>query len=158
MELLTAAVWPAARWHALAAARAAGLVEALAHGVAAAHRVDVVHRDLKPSNILLADDDTPKIADFGLVKLMDSEAEDPHRRLGGLADVHGPRAGDGARWTGRPSDRHPRPGRHPLRADHRPAAYRGATLSQTLEQVKSSEPVPPSRLVPGLPRDVETIC
>ena len=36
--------------------------------------------------------------------------------------------------------------------------FRGTTVLETLEQVKAAEPVPPSRLVPGLPRDVETIA
>src|SRR5262249_54636666 len=36
--------------------------------------------------------------------------------------------------------------------------FRGATVLETLEQVKSAEPVSPSRLVPKLPRDIETIC
>ena len=36
--------------------------------------------------------------------------------------------------------------------------FRGATILETLAQVKAVEPVPPSRLVPGLPRDVETIA
>ncbi len=31
-------------------------------------------------------------------------------------------------------------------------------MLETLEQVKSAEPVPPSRLVPGTPRDAETVC
>src|SRR5262249_6490830 len=35
--------------------------------------------------------------------------------------------------------------------------FRGATVLETLEQVKAAEPVPPSRLVPGLPSDIETI-
>ena len=35
--------------------------------------------------------------------------------------------------------------------------FRGTTVLETLEQVKSTEPVPPSRLVPGVPRDLETI-
>src|SRR5262249_1618673 len=35
--------------------------------------------------------------------------------------------------------------------------FRGATVLETLEQVKTAEPVPPSRLVPGLPRDAETV-
>ncbi len=36
--------------------------------------------------------------------------------------------------------------------------FRGATVLETLEQVKTAEPVAPSRLVPGLPADVETIA
>jgi serine/threonine protein kinase len=37
-------------------------------------------------------------------------------------------------------------------------SFRGTTVLETLQQVKTAEPVPPSRLVPGLPRDIETIC
>ena len=36
--------------------------------------------------------------------------------------------------------------------------FRGTTVLETLEQVKTAEPVPPSRLVPGMPRDLETIA
>ena len=36
--------------------------------------------------------------------------------------------------------------------------FQAATVLQTLEQVKTADPVPPSRLQPGLPRDAETIC
>ena len=35
--------------------------------------------------------------------------------------------------------------------------FRGATMLDTLEQARSAEPVSPSRLVPGIPRDLETI-
>src|SRR5262249_13046468 len=35
---------------------------------------------------------------------------------------------------------------------------RGTTVLETLEPVKTAEPVPPSRLVPGLPRDAETMA
>jgi serine/threonine-protein kinase len=38
------------------------------------------------------------------------------------------------------------------------APFRGTTALEIIEQVKHVEPVPPSRLVPGLPRDVETIA
>ncbi|WP_148083641.1 bifunctional serine/threonine-protein kinase/DEAD/DEAH box helicase [Micromonospora sp. Llam0] len=41
------------------------LVEALAH----AHQRDVVHRDVKPANILIDQDGTPKLADFGISKI-----------------------------------------------------------------------------------------
>src|SRR5262249_32621912 len=36
--------------------------------------------------------------------------------------------------------------------------FQAATLADTLEQVRGQEPVPPRRLQPGLPRDLETIC
>ena len=36
--------------------------------------------------------------------------------------------------------------------------FRGATVVDTLEQVRTQDPVPPGRLQPKLPRDLETIC
>ncbi len=35
--------------------------------------------------------------------------------------------------------------------------FKAASVMETIEQVRHSEPLPPSRLVPGLPRDAETI-
>ena len=36
--------------------------------------------------------------------------------------------------------------------------FRGASVVDTLEQVRNQEPVPPSRLQPKIPVDLETIC
>ena len=36
--------------------------------------------------------------------------------------------------------------------------FKGTSVLDTLEQVRTKEPVTPSLLLPGLPRDLETIC
>jgi serine/threonine protein kinase len=140
------------------ARRAAELVAALARGVAEAHRRGIIHRDLKPGNVLLAADGTPKITDFGLAKslagdsgltrtdsilgspgyMAPEQAEGKAKQVGPLADVYALGAILYELLTGCPP-------------------FRGATVLEILEQVKTIEPVPPTRLVPGLPRDIETI-
>jgi serine/threonine-protein kinase len=46
----------------------------VAQGLAYAHSRGVIHRDIKPSNVLLDDESRPYLGDFGLAKLVNSEA------------------------------------------------------------------------------------
>src|SRR5258706_10451319 len=52
--------------------KAVEIAEKIASGLASAHEKGIIHRDLKPENILLTKSGEPKIADFGLAKLIES--------------------------------------------------------------------------------------
>jgi WD40 repeat protein/predicted Zn-dependent protease len=151
---------------------AARLVEQLAQGMAYAHQKGIVHRDLKPGNVLLAEDGTPKITDFGLAKHLQGEPGAAPGEPGALAT--GGLTASGA-VMGTPSYMAPeqaggKSGQVGPAADvyalgailyecltGRPP-FRAATLPETLLQVLNEEPVAVRQLQPGAPADLETIC
>lgn len=154
------------------ASEAARLAQVLARAVQAAHDRGVIHRDLKPGNILLQlaegtspsekfslQTAIPKIADFGLAKLMVGDSGQTRtgvvmgtpsymapeqtsgkvEAVGPLTDLYALGAILYEMLTGRPP-------------------FSAPTAVETAVQVSTLEPVPPRRLQPSLPRDLETIC
>jgi tetratricopeptide (TPR) repeat protein len=150
----------------LAPPDAARLIETIACAVHHIHLNGQLHLDLKPSNILLDGDVSagweaviPKVSDFGIARSAEASATETggigpggtpsymapeqiirsRKDLSPMADIHGLGAILYHMLTGRPP-------------------YQGATVVETIDLVQRQEPVPPRRLNPRIPRDLETIC
>ena len=145
------------REHPLAARDAAECVRRVAEAVEHAHENGVLHRDLKPSNILLAADGQPRVS-VGIARHTAPGTADitrtgqvlgspgyaaPEQALRGEADARTDVYGLGALLyhllTGRPP-------------------FQGPTLDSILLQLRDADPLPPRRLNPTVPRDLETIA
>jgi eukaryotic-like serine/threonine-protein kinase len=140
-------------------AHAAQLVRKVASAVAYAHQHQVIHRDLKPANILIDAHGEPRITDFGLAKRLDAGQElttsgqilgtlqymSPEQATGRIrevdasTDVYSLGAVLYAALTGRPP-------------------FQAANHVDLLLSVLESEPVPPRRENPRIPRELERIC
>jgi WD40 repeat protein/tRNA A-37 threonylcarbamoyl transferase component Bud32 len=149
---------------------AAALVAAIAQAVHHAHQRGILHRDLKPANILLDEAGRPFVSDFGLAKRF---AQDTG--LTGTGELIGTpayMAPEQAAPVTAPGHRGGREER--LRATTAldvyglgtvlyalltgRAPFQGDTPLDTLDQVRSSEPVPPGRIRAEVDRDLEAVC
>ena len=139
--------------------QAAELMVTLARAVHVAHQAGIVHRDLKPTNVLYTSDGVPKITDFGLAKRIDSDdGQTESGQIMGSPSYMAPEQARGdSRNVGPPADVYALGAILYEMLTGRPP-FKGETPMETVRQVIDDDPVTPSRLVPRVPRDLETIC
>jgi WD40 repeat protein len=163
---------------------AVALTAAVARAADHAHQRGVVHRDLKPANILLqkqevrsqksevrdqtgradlcslTSDLCPKVADFGLAKSLTDSDPGPTRTgdLLGTPAYMTPEQAEGRQSRVGPAADVWAVGvvLYELLAGHPP--FQGESGTETLRQVRMTDPVPPRWVRPDLPRDLDTIC
>ncbi|HZV01385.1 MAG TPA: serine/threonine-protein kinase [Planctomycetota bacterium] len=138
--------------------RAAGIARTIADAVAYVHDKGIVHRDLKPQNILIAPGDVPRVCDFGLAKIAESERLTRSGAMFGTPAYSAPEQLDGrANKVDHKADVYSLGailwfslvGRPPLVAD---------SNLELLNKVLVQPAEPPSRHAKGIPPELDAIC
>ncbi len=60
------------------------LLYSICEGLQAIHSLGIIHRDLKPANILVNEDYTVKITDFGIARIKESRLTSPKQKVGSM--------------------------------------------------------------------------
>lgn len=139
--------------------QAARYLEPVCRAVQAAHEQGILHRDIKPQNILIeSGTGRPRIADFGLAKIIDADIEMTRvgESMGTPPYMPPEQFGDAGKVTAEADVYalgatlyHVLSGRPPFKA---------ATAITTMRQVLENAPVPLQELNAAVDKDLETIC
>ncbi|MHC4930723.1 MAG: serine/threonine protein kinase [Planctomycetota bacterium] len=130
----------------------------VATGLQVAHEMEVIHRDIKPSNILIASDGTPKVVDFGLARVggTTQTLTTPGEVLGTLHYMSPEQAGAMREEIDARTDVYSL-GASLYEALTLQPPFEGEDPIQLITRILNEEPPRPRRVLPGIPKDLETI-
>jgi serine/threonine-protein kinase len=138
---------------ALSCARAVDLFNQAMEGIGRAHKLGIIHRDIKPANMMLTEDGSIKVMDFGIARMLGTSRVTKQGNIVGTIAYMSPEAIQGAESDGR-SDIYSLgillyemvTGRGPFDCD--------TEFSLMMAQIQDPPP-PPTTFVPTLPLHVE---
>ncbi|MFI5665651.1 Stk1 family PASTA domain-containing Ser/Thr kinase [Streptomyces sp. NPDC051704] len=124
------------------------ILEPVLAALGAAHRAGFVHRDMKPENVLIGDDGRVKVADFGLVRSVDTVTSTTGAVLGTVSYLAPEQIENGVTDT-RVDVYACGVVLYEMLTGSKP--HTGGTPAQVLYQHLHEDVPPPSAAVPGLP-------
>jgi CheY-like chemotaxis protein len=131
------------------------IISQIASALSAVHKFGILHRDIKPGNVLVKDDLTAKLSDFGVARVSDSSITMTHEILGSPAYMN-PEAFTSNKPVDNRSDIFSLGIlSYELVTGKKP--FQGETVNQMMNAIQKSRPVEPRKIVPELPVKVQNI-
>jgi len=136
---------------------AAQLLRTIAEAVDYAHRLGVLHLDLKPANVLLDENGTPHVADFGLARRLDHDLSTTNTEVSGTPSYMAPEQAIAGPQKITPATDIWGLGAILYELVTGEPPFLGETPQDTLQLVVQGSVRSPRRFAPNLPHDLEAI-
>lgn len=131
------------------------ILEPILAALGAAHRAGLVHRDMKPENVLIGDDGRVKVADFGLVRAVDTHTTASTGSVLGTVSYLAPEQMEHGTADARVDVYACGVVLYEMLTGTKP--HTGGSVAQILYQHLHEDILPPSGLVPGLAPQLDAL-
>jgi Tol biopolymer transport system component len=136
----------------------------IAEALGRAHAAGIVHRDLKPANVMLSDEGSVKVLDFGLAKLVapmdaglksETATESRPGTVAGSMGYMSPEQATAGKVDARSDVFSFGALLYEMATGRR--AFPGASTAEVLATLMREQPKAPSEVVPGLPKELDRL-